>query len=101
MPHKGDFVIKARLKTPWRNGTMHVIFEPLELLEKLAALVAAPRVNLVHSAKWRASIVPASGPDAGACNCENDEDRAQVRPPNYAWATLMARVFEVDGRNIF
>jgi hypothetical protein len=98
-----DGRLSYRLKTPWRNGTTHVIFEALELLEKLAALVPAPRVNLVHyhgvlapAAKWRASIVPASGPDAGACNCESDEERAQTRPPNYAWATLMARVFEVD-----
>ena len=36
-----------RLKRRWRNGTTHVIFEPLELVEKLAALVPRPRFNLV------------------------------------------------------
>jgi hypothetical protein len=36
-----------RLKRRWRDGTTHVIFEPLELIEKLAALVPAPRFNLV------------------------------------------------------
>jgi hypothetical protein len=34
-----------RLKRRWRYGTTHVIFEPLELMEKLAALVPAPRLN--------------------------------------------------------
>jgi hypothetical protein len=28
-----------RLKTPWRDGTTHAVFEPLELIERLAALV--------------------------------------------------------------
>ena len=37
-----------RLKRRWRNGTTHVIFEPLELVEKLAALVPRPRFNLVR-----------------------------------------------------
>jgi hypothetical protein len=37
-----------RLKRRWRDGTSHVIFEPLELVEKLAALVPPPRFNLVR-----------------------------------------------------
>ncbi len=32
-----------RLKHRWRDGTTHVLFEPLELVEKLAALVPPPR----------------------------------------------------------
>ena len=31
-----------RLKRRWRDGTSHMIFEPLELVEKLAALVQSP-----------------------------------------------------------
>ncbi len=34
-----------RLKRRWRNGTIHVVFEPIELLEKLAALVPPPFVE--------------------------------------------------------
>jgi hypothetical protein len=37
-----------RLKRRWRDGTTHVIYEPLELIEKLAALVPPPRFNLVR-----------------------------------------------------
>jgi len=38
-----------RMKTPWRDGTTHVVMSDGELVEKLAALVPAPRPQLrVH-----------------------------------------------------
>ena len=56
-----------RFKRPWRDGTTHVVFEPLELLEKLSALVPPPRAHLVQyscvlapASKWRPLIVPGS-----------------------------------------
>ena len=36
------------MKTPYRNGTTHVIFEPLDFIAKLAALAPKPRVNLTR-----------------------------------------------------
>ena len=49
------------LKTAWADGTRQLVFEPLTLLEKLAALTPRPRINLVlyHGvlaphAGWRA-----------------------------------------------
>ena len=36
------------LKTPWRNGTTQVIFEPLDFVARLVALVPKPRVNLTR-----------------------------------------------------
>ena len=54
-----------RLKRPWRNGTTAVVFEPQDLLAKLAALVPAPRVHLIRfhgilgpAAAWRPLIIP-------------------------------------------
>ena len=39
---------------PWSNGTTGIRLSPLELLEKLAALVPLPRVHLVrYGAVWR------------------------------------------------
>jgi len=38
--------IRYQLKTPYRDGTTHVIFEPLDFIARLAALVPKPRVNL-------------------------------------------------------
>jgi Putative transposase len=101
-----DGRLSYTLKTPWRNGATHVIFEPLEFLARLAVLVPAPRVNLIRfhgqlapSAKWREAIVPNSTDDgdesdAGGCG----DCRTGKKPPgrNYSWASLMARVFEID-----
>jgi hypothetical protein len=41
-----DGRLKYRLKKRWRDGTKHVIFEPLELIEKLAALVPPPQATI-------------------------------------------------------
>ena len=45
------------------GGTTHMVFTPMELMEKLAALVPAPRVNLVRyhgvlapRSAWRAAV---------------------------------------------
>jgi len=43
-----DGRIRYQLKTPYRDGTTHVIFEPLDFLARLAALVPKPRVNLTR-----------------------------------------------------
>ena len=40
--------IHYQLKTPYSDGTTHVIFEPLDFIAKLAALVPKPRVNLTR-----------------------------------------------------
>ena len=40
-----DGRIRYTLKTPYRDGTTHVLFEPLDFLSRLAALVPSPGVN--------------------------------------------------------
>ena len=40
--------IRYHLKTPYRDGTTHVIFEPLDFIARLAALLSKPRVNLTR-----------------------------------------------------
>jgi len=40
--------IRYALKTPYQDGTTHVIFEPLDFLARLAALVPSPGVNLTR-----------------------------------------------------
>ena len=63
----GHGQILIRLKRTWMDGTQHLEFSPIELLEKLAALVPPPRVNqilyhgvLAPRAKWRQEIVAES-----------------------------------------
>jgi hypothetical protein len=62
-----------RLRHKWRNGATHVLFEPLDLIAKLAALVPPPRFNLVRyngifgpASRWRSQIVTF---DSGETGC--------------------------------
>jgi len=100
------------LRHPWRDGTTHVAFLPLELMEKLAALVPPPRVNLVRyhgvlapAALHRANVVPVveksedlecveKNADARARG--SADEKAETRLRNYSWAEWMRRVFSVD-----
>jgi hypothetical protein len=40
--------VRYQLKTPYRDGTTHVLFEPLDFIARLAALVPKLRVNLTR-----------------------------------------------------
>jgi hypothetical protein len=85
-------------RRPWSDGSTALLLDPLELLERLAALVPAPRRPLLayhgllapHAA-WRSAIVPAAaaGPSGVA-------GPAGPRPPGrLSWATLLRRVFSL------
>ncbi len=37
-----------RFSRPWNGGTTHVILKPLELMEKLGAIVPAPKAHLAR-----------------------------------------------------
>ena len=59
-----DGRVLLELKTPWADGTTHVIYEPLDFIAKLVALVPRPHKNLVlyHGvlaarSKWRSRVV--------------------------------------------
>ena len=89
----------------WSDGTYQIVLSPEELLEKLAALVPPPRLNLVRyhgvlapNAADRAQIVPGPKEEVEApaeCTGEGEEIRAQRRH-RLAWAVLLARVFQFD-----
>ncbi len=58
--------VRYQLKTPYRDGGMHVIFEPLDFIVRLAALVPKLRVNLTRfhgvfapNSAHRALVAPA------------------------------------------
>ena len=64
-------LIHYRLKTPYRDGTTPVVFEPLDFIARLAALVPNPRVNLTryHGAidmNWRTQPSSARTGDTAA-----------------------------------
>jgi len=58
--------VVLQLKSPYKDGTTHIVMEPLEFMERLAALVPRPRLHLIRfhgvlapNAKLRSKIVPA------------------------------------------
>jgi hypothetical protein len=82
---------------PWSDGTTGIRLSPLELLEKLAALVPLPHVHLVryggclapHS-HLRGMIIPTRRQQG------LDEPEACPPSPRWSWARLLQRVFDVD-----
>jgi hypothetical protein len=40
--------VRYRLKTPYRDGTTHIVLEPVDFIARLAALVPPPRKHLTH-----------------------------------------------------
>ena len=100
--------LRLALRRPWSDGTTHLLFDPVELLARLAALTPRPRINLIlyHGvlaprAAWRSLVVQfACGPDAAA----TPEDAADTPMPavdrpsgnNRLWADLMRRSLGLD-----
>lgn len=96
--------VRYELKTPFRNGTTHVIFEPLDFIARLAALVPKPRVNLTRfhgvlapNSKHRALVTPA-GREKGSkkANTHADDRTAAERHSSMTWAQRLKRVFKAS-----
>jgi hypothetical protein len=92
--------IRYELKTPYRNGTTHMVFEPLDFISKLAALIPAPRVNLTRfhgvfapNSQYRAVIVnqASSNQPSDKSGRTEGEKRGAM-----AWAARLKRVFNID-----
>jgi hypothetical protein len=97
------------LRHRWADGTTHLRFDPLELLERLAVLTPRPRVNLIlyygvlaPRAPWRAALVPATSPTVavsdGDLSAQADRETQRAGPSrgSYQWAELMRRTFGLD-----
>lgn len=97
--------IRYQLKTPYRDGTTHVIFEPLDFIARLAALVPKPRVNLTRfhglfapNSKYRARVTPAKRGRGGrhATTADPEERTPAERRAAMTWARRLKRVFGID-----
>lgn len=58
--------VRYTLKTPYRDGTTHIVLEPLDLMARLAALVPPPHTHLTRfhgvfapHRKLRGAVTPA------------------------------------------
>lgn len=91
--------IRYELKTPYRNGTTHMIFEPLDFISKLASLIPAPRVNLT---RFHGVFAPNSQYRAGIINRQGDnksEEAVQTEGEKYGamkWSVRLKRAFDID-----
>ncbi len=106
-----DGRVGVTLAHPWSDGTCAFVFAPLEFLEKLAALIPRPRINLViyHGvlaahARGRAGAVAvgvrgearANAPDASRPGAPGSAPAPSPPPRHFAWADLLRRVFAID-----
>jgi len=96
--------VRYELKTPYRDGTTHVIFEPLDFIAKLAALVPPSRANLTRfhgvfapNSRYRARVVPGrQGRESSGSLTE--EPTTAERRSSMTWAQRLKRVFGIDIR---
>ena len=91
------------LKTPYRDGTTQVAFEPADFIARLAALVPKPRINLTRyhgvlapNHRWRGLVTPAKR-GKGVKSISNTEVRSLAeRHAALTWAQRLKRVFSID-----
>jgi Putative transposase len=94
--------VRYRLKTPYRDGTTHIVLEPLDFIARLAALVPPPRVHLTRfhgvfaaNAALRAAVTPA-GRGAGARRRAAPEQPPTSKEVRLNWARRLKRVFGIE-----
>jgi len=85
--------VVLQLKTPYRDGTTHLVMTPLEFLQRLAALVPRPRLHLIRfhgalapNASLRAQIVPGAADQATHTATRDGESRAPSPRARMSWA---------------
>jgi pyruvate/2-oxoglutarate dehydrogenase complex dihydrolipoamide acyltransferase (E2) component len=118
-------LVRYQLKTPYSDGTTHVLFEPLDVIVRLAALVPKARVNLTRfhgvfapNSAHRAQVTKARrGKGASAQTAAETDDRTPAerraamtspaerraamtspaeRRAAMTWAQRLKRVFGID-----
>jgi hypothetical protein len=91
------------LKTPYRDGTTQVAFDPVDFMARLAALVPKPRVNLTRyhgvlapNHRCRGEVTPARrGKELK--KAANTESRTPAEcHAAMTWAQRLKRVFNID-----
>jgi hypothetical protein len=110
--------VRYQLKTPYRDGTTgdrrsHAIFEPLDFIARLAALVPKPRVNLTRfhgvfvrggpprggpppKSRHRVTITPALRNKAKKALPTGQEKTRAQKHQSMTWAQRLKRVFNID-----
>jgi hypothetical protein len=98
--------VRYALKTPYRDGTTHIVLEPLDLMARLAALVPPPRMHLTRyhgvfapRSKLRAAVTPAHRGIGAPQRTGPVTDSVQPPTPRHvamSWARRLKRVFGIE-----
>ena len=93
LANNGNVVIA--LKTPYDDGTSHVVLSPMEFMGRLAALVPRPRVNLTRfhgvfspNSKLRTDVVPQKPVE--------EQENPKSKAYSMTWAQRLKRVFAIE-----
>jgi len=99
-----------RLPKPLPDGRTELVLTPLELLERLAALIPPPRVHrhryhgvFAPHSPWRAEVTAQAAQASQRVAAQPAEPRSEEpstvssgrRAARYLWAMLLARIYEV------
>ena len=98
MNFKGQVVYK--LKTAYRNGTTHIVLDPLDFLSRLASLIPRPRLHLTrfHGVfaphfKYRSLVTPQSVLKE---KTSHKKQKKEKKSYSMGWAKVLKRVFDID-----
>lgn len=93
MSETPDGKILYKLKSSYSDGTTHILFDRMELVEKVIALIPPPRANLLRyhgifgaNSKIRKLIVPEV----------KEKKEGEGAPNKKKWAELLKRSFAID-----
>jgi len=95
--------VVLQLNSPYRDGTTHIVISPLQLMQRLAALVPRPRLHLMRfhgllapHAKLSPRIVP-SAPLSAAQPCDHHAPGAHAQAPaRIGWACSAPSAYSIS-----
>ena len=101
-----DGQIVYRFPKPQPDGTTQVCLTPLELIERLAALIPPPRIHrhryhgvLAPNSPQRAQVTawarPATPPSPAPLPAGDPAPRPERSPARLLWALLLARIYQI------
>ncbi len=104
----GDFKdkkVRLQLKTPYSDGTIHLLLSFSKFIEKLVALIPPPRAHLVRCG----GVLAANSPlrkmivlkpkVKKALQFADFEDDNQKIQKNYSWSRMLAKAFKIAVTN--
>ena len=95
------------MKKSWKDGTHALVFDPLDLIARICAMIPPPRFNMIRfhgvlapNAMLRSAVVPEPPDDLHSSQHGDQQldffDVPNPRMPRRPWAYLLKRVFAID-----